>query len=58
MQEHGMFGKYTMTSLLNELDVIELIHIPGKNPIVREVITKQILIYEKMAVPPPTMVLS
>lgn len=58
MQEHGMFGKYTMTSLLDELDVTELIHIPGKNPIVREVLTKQILICEKMAVPPPTMALS
>lgn len=53
MQEHEMFGKYTMASLLDELDVIERIHIPGKTPIVREILSKQIQIYEKMAVPPP-----
>ena len=33
MQEHAMFSKYTMSSLLDELDVIERIHIPGKTPI-------------------------
>ena len=58
MQEHKMFGKYTMSSLLDELDMIELIHIPGKAPIVREVLNKQIQIYEKMAVPPPAGSLS
>ena len=53
-----MFGKYTMSSLLDELDMIELIYIPGKAPIVREVLNKQIQIYEKMAVPPPAGSLS
>ena len=47
-----------MSSLLDELDVIELIHIPGKTPIVREVLNKQMQIYEKMAVPPPAGALS
>ena len=58
MQEHEMFAKYTMSSLLDELDMIELIHIPGKAPIVREVLNKQIQIYEKMAVLPPAGSLS
>ena len=58
MQEHEMFGKYTMSSLLDELDMIELIHISGKAPIVREVLNKQIQIYEKMAGPPPAGSLS
>ena len=58
IQEHEMFGKYTMSSLLDELDMIEPINIPGKEPIVREFLNKQIQIYEKMAVPPPAGSLS
>ena len=58
MQEHAMFSKYTMSSLLDELDVIERIHIPGKTPIVREMLNKQILIYKNMAVEPPIDALS
>ena len=52
MQEHAMFSKYTMSSLLDELDVIERIHIPGKTPIVRKILNKQIQIYKNMAVKP------
>ena len=58
MQEHAMFSKYTMSSLLDELDVIERIHIPGKTPIVREILNKQIQIYKNMAVKPPIDALS
>lgn len=58
MQEHAMFSKYTMSSLLDELDVIERVHIPGKTPIVREILNKQIQIYKNMAVKPPIDALS
>ena len=58
MQEHAMFSKYTMSSLLDEQDVIERIHIPGKTPIVREILNKQIQIYKNMAVKPPIDALS
>ena len=58
MQEHEMFSKYTMYSLLDELDVIEWIHIPDKTPIVRKILNKQIQIYKNMAVKPPIDTLS
>lgn len=58
MQEHKLFSKYTIPSLLDELDTIEMIHIPGKTPIIREVLNKQTELYKCMAVEPPVGTLS
>ncbi len=58
MQEHKLFTCYTIPSLLDELDSIEMIHIPGKAPLVREVLNKQVQLYKDMGVEPPTGILS
>ena len=58
MQEHKLFSKYTIPSLLDELDTIEMIHIPGKTPIIREVLNKQTELYKCMAVELPVGTLS
>lgn len=41
MEEKGLFSKYTMHQLLDELDVIECFTEPGKAPIQGEVLKKQ-----------------
>lgn len=58
MQEHQLFSSYTIPSLLDELDSIEMIHIPGKAPLVREVLNKQAQLYKDMGVEPPVDILS
>lgn len=58
MQEHQLFSKYTIPSLLDELDFIEMIHIPGKTPLVREVLNKQVQLYKDMGVESPVGILS
>ena len=52
MDETGLFGKYTMHELLDELDVIECFTEPGKAPIQGEVLKKQEQIYLDMGVTP------
>ena len=52
MDEKGLFGKYTMHELLDELDVIECFTEPGKAPIQGEVLKKQELIYLDVGVTP------
>ncbi|EFE90465.1 hypothetical protein GCWU000341_02822, partial [Oribacterium sp. oral taxon 078 str. F0262] len=41
MEEAGLFSRYTMQELLDELDVIECFQEPGKAPIQGEVLKKQ-----------------
>ena len=53
MQDAGLFGKYTLQGLLDELDVIESLEVPGKEPIYGEVLERQVKIYEAMGVTPP-----
>ena len=48
MEETGLFAKYTMHELLDELDVIECFLEPGKAPIQGEVLAKQEDIYIKL----------
>ena len=48
MQEHELFKKYTIQSLLNELERIECFTEPGKTPFIGEVLTKQVAIYERV----------
>ena len=53
MQDARLFGKYTLQDLLDELDVIESLEVPGKEPIYGEVLERQVKIYEAMGVPAP-----
>ena len=52
MEEVGLFSKYTMHELLDELDVIECFVEPGKAPIQGEVLKKQEQIYRDLGVTP------
>jgi len=52
MEEAGLFSRYTMHELLDELDVIECFLEPGKAPIQGEVLKKQEQIYRDLGVTP------
>jgi hypothetical protein len=52
MEEAGLFSKYTMHELLDELDVIECFTEPGKAPIQGEVLKKQEQLYRDLGVTP------
>lgn len=52
MEEAGLFSKYTMQELLDELDVIECFTEPGKAPIQGEVLKKQEQLYRDLGVTP------
>jgi len=52
MEETGLFSRYTMHELLDELDVIECFMEPGKAPIQGEVLKKQEEIYRQLGVAP------
>ncbi len=54
MEEHHLFKDYTIQGLLDELDMIECIHIPGKRLRIAEVLEKHKELYQAMEVPPPT----
>ena len=52
MEEAGLFSKYTIHELLDELDVIECFTEPGKAPVQGEVLKKQEQIYRDLGVTP------
>lgn len=52
MEEKGLFSRYTMHELLDELDVIECFIEPGKAPIQGEVLKKQEQLYRDLGVEP------
>ena len=52
MEEKGLFAKYTMHELLDELDVIECFMEPGKAPFQGEVLKKQEQIYRDLGIAP------
>lgn len=52
MQKEGLFSKYTIQGLLDELDVIECFTEPGKAPVAGEVLQKQEDLYRAMDVTP------
>lgn len=54
MEEAGLFTKYTMHELLDELDVIECFYEHGRAPIMGEVLKKQEEIYRDLGVEPLT----
>lgn len=52
MEDAGLFSRYTMHELLDELDVIECFVEPGKAPIQGEILKKQEQIYRDLGVTP------
>ena len=52
MEGAGLFSRYTMHELLDELDVIECFTEPGKAPIQGEVLMKQEQLYRELGVNP------
>ena len=52
MEDKGLFGKYTLHDLLDELDVIECFVNPGNAPIQGEVLKKQEDLYTALDVKP------
>jgi transposase len=56
MSENKLFGDYTIQELLDELDVIERFHRPGRRPRVGEITKKQAHLFECMGVPLPSLV--
>ena len=52
MEEAGLFSRYTMHELMDELDVIECFTEPGKAPIQGEVLMKQEQLYRDLGVTP------
>jgi transposase len=54
MQAKNLYRNYTMTGLLDKLDVIECFEYPGRKMRVGEILDKQRQIYIDMGVNPPT----
>jgi len=54
MKETKLYGKYTMSQLLDKLDVIECFEDPGNSLRVGEILTKRQEIYTALNVPVPT----
>jgi len=55
MQEAKLFDKWTLQSLLDELDVIELFEAPEHGRVLGEITNKQKDIYEALEVPIPSL---
>ena len=53
MDEKGLYKKYTMQTLLDDLDIIELYQQPGRAHHLSEITKKQIALYDAMGVPFP-----
>jgi hypothetical protein len=53
MQTAGLFKNYTISMLLDKLDLIECYESPGSQLRVAEVLNKQIDIYKAKGVSPP-----
>jgi len=55
MLEAGLFSKWTIQGLLDDLDTIELFEAPGHGRILGEVTQKQAEIYRALGVEPPSL---
>ena len=53
MDEKGLYKKYTMQTLLDDLDIIELYQQPGRAHHLSEITKKQMALYNAMGVPFP-----
>lgn len=58
MQDKGLYRKYTLQGLLDELDVIECFRQPCKDLYIGEVLSRQKQIYLDMDVPEPSNITS
>lgn len=58
MAQAGLFDKWTMQGLLDDLDTIELFEAPGHGRVIGEVTDKQNKIYEAFGVNPPSLHIS
>jgi hypothetical protein len=54
MQVKGLLKDYTLSALLDKLDVIECIEQPGKSLLVGEMLEKQKQLYHDLGVNSPT----
>ena len=54
MQNNDLFKKYTIQSLLDELDIIECFEYTGKKLRTGEITKRQIELYEKIGISPPS----
>ena len=54
MQDNDLFKDYTMQGMLDELDIIECFELPGKKMQLNEMTKKQIQLYDKLGIEPPT----
>ena len=53
MQVKALYGKYTMTELLEELELVQSYCEPGRAPIIGEILQGQRELFEAMEVAPP-----
>lgn len=53
MDENGLYKKYTMQTLLDDLDIIELYQQPGKAHHLSEITKKQMALYDAMDLQTP-----
>lgn len=53
MDDQLLFKDYTLQGILDELDMIECVNLPGKRLRVAEVLEKHKVIYQSMNVDPP-----
>lgn len=53
MQDAKLFHKYTLQGLIDELEVVECLELPGRDPIYGEVLQRQADIYAAMGVEAP-----
>jgi len=54
MQESNLFKKHTLQEVLYEFDIIECFEVPGKQLQVGETTKRQVDLYEKLGIAPPT----
>jgi hypothetical protein len=55
MQDVGLFDKWTLQGLLDELDVIELFEAPEHGRVLGEITEKQTELYRSLGVEPPSL---
>ena len=55
MQQEGLFKKYTMHELLDELDAIEKYERPDKGSFLSEITSSQKELYAAMGIEPPAV---
>lgn len=53
MQDSGLFKTFSLQQALDKVDLIEYFEIPGKHPQIGEILLKQHLIYDSLAIPSP-----